>query len=100
MEDHGLIARDVALLKKAQGIGQNRSFILFFTIAGLMVLATLLAVVSGGIGGFVLLAGLAGIGAVAKFTPWGENLIVGVVIVCGLIVGALALYGAIGSVFS
>jgi hypothetical protein len=100
MEDHGLIARDVALLNKARGIGQNRSFILFFAIAGIMVIATLVAVIAGGIGGFVLLGGLAGIGAVAKFTPWGENLIIGVVIVLGLIVGALALYGAIGSVFA
>ncbi len=100
MEDHGLIARDVALLNKAQGIGQNRSFILFFTVAAIMVISTLVGVIAGGIGGFVLLGVLAGIGALAKFTPWGENLIIGVVILCGLVVGALAVYGAIGSVFA
>jgi len=100
MEDHGLIARDVALLKKAQGIGANKSFILYFVVCTIMLLCALLGVVAGGVMGFVVLGGLAAVAAIARFTPWGENLIIGVVIIFGLIVGALALYGAIGSVFA
>jgi hypothetical protein len=99
MEDHGLIARDEALLKKAQGIGQNRSFILYFFVTAVMVGCALLAVLAGGVVGFAVLGGIAVVGAIAKFTPWGENLIIGVTIIFGLLVGALALYGAIGSVF-
>ena len=100
MEDHGLIARDVALLKKAQGIGANKSFILYFVVAAIMVVCTLIVVFAGGVPGIGLLVGLAVIGAIARFTTFGENLIIVVVLIISMAIGALAVYGAIGSVFS
>jgi hypothetical protein len=100
MEDHGLIARDVALLTKARGIGSNKSFILYFLVTAIMVAVCLVAVFAGGVGGIVLLISLGAIGALAKFTPYGENLIIAVTMIIGIAIACITVYGAVTAVFA
>ena len=98
MDDQGLIARDVALLKHAQGIGAQKSYIGLFFIAAVMVCVALVGIISGGVVGIGLAIAVIGVGAVAHFTTFGDNLIIGVLVLISLAVAALALYGAVTSV--
>ncbi|MBW2462276.1 MAG: hypothetical protein JRH11_11575 [Deltaproteobacteria bacterium] len=94
MEDAGLIARDVALLQKAQGIGAQPSYLIIFALAAIMSVCAIVGVLAGGIVGIVIFVVIAIIGAIARFTPVGDNLIIAVVVIASLIVGVTAVAGA------
>lgn len=94
MEDAGLIARDVALLQKAQGIGAQKSYIVIFALAAVMIIAATVGILAGGVVGIAIFIVIAAIMAIAKFTPVGDNLIIGVVVIAALVVGVTAIAGA------
>jgi hypothetical protein len=95
MDDSALVSRDAALLQRAQSIAAQPSYLLIFFIAIVMVLAAILAVLAGGLAAFVMVGVLVALGAIAKFTPMGENLMVGIVVLIGLIVGGIAVAASV-----
>jgi hypothetical protein len=99
MDPNALIARDATALAQAQTVGANKSFIVIFVITAIIglfgVLAALVATMANPILGIVVLGLLAVLGGVAMFTKFGPNMTIGVVLIAGLIVAALALGGAV-----
>ncbi|RLB53124.1 MAG: hypothetical protein DRJ42_12785 [Deltaproteobacteria bacterium] len=63
-------------------------------MAAVMTMCAALAVFAGGLVGVGIFAVIAVIGALAKFTPVGDNLIIGFVVISAIVVGVMAVGGA------
>jgi hypothetical protein len=82
--------RDSAVLKRAQSIGANPSFILDFAVSiGFIVIGLLTLVCAGMVGWGVFAAIVVGT-ALVTLTPFGENLPIGICVVLSIAIGGTA----------
>ena len=86
--------RDSAVLKRAQSIGANPSFILDFTISALFVVVGLLTLVCAGVVGWGVFAAIVVGTALVTLTPFGENLPIGICVLASIAVGGVAVFVA------
>ncbi len=98
MDTDQLIQRDTQILRQAQGLGANPSFILVFGMAGLMAVIGALCIAALGLWGVAVLVVLAAGAAVSMFTSIGDKAMLITLILVALLDGVATL-GVAGTVW-
>jgi hypothetical protein len=101
--------RDAAVLKRAQSINANPSFILDFVVCAAFLVIGILTLVVSGLRdgtesdldtnaypwvGWAVMAGIVLGTVIVQRVPSGENVPIGFAVICSMIVGAIAVYVA------
>jgi len=86
--------RDSAVLKRAQSLGANPSYILDFTVSAAFVVIGILTLVCAGLVGWGVFAAIVVGTALVTMTPFGENLPIGICVLASIAVGCIAVFVA------
>ena len=99
IDGNALYARDVDALQKAQTLSHQPHALITFIIAGIVglfgALAAIVSVMANPIAGGIALGLIVVLVGLSVVTKAGSNLMIGVVVISGLIVAALAVTAAV-----
>ncbi len=86
--------RDSAVLKRAQSIAANPTFVLDFTMCVIFAVIGVLTLYCAGLVGWGVFAGVVIGTALVTLTPFGKDLPIGVALICSIALGGIAVFVA------